>query len=868
MTIEQGRITNVVIDDSGTDLTANAAIGAVTLFVSDAYPFNPDGGTLELNGVSMAYTAADYDLKAITVPPLAAAASAEDRVFVLPRGSVKVAMVMFEDDQEEGIRAIIPFHMHAELVDGIRDYNDQETVFVSDESGRWEVKSLDEEIPIVGGEYVNGEGLPEAEPELPPIAPTPTTLTGPAAVIINFDYLRGLTYSLHMVDSDPVVSGAVPGAGNLHTDNVRNNLWVYTDVNGSPLPAETPRWWAIRVRNSSGTYAPNGGWVEGSAGAIPPEYLVMLVGTLIAQRLIGETVSGVRIEGSILDIANAIYAEEGLLNVFATYAELNSALFKDNVERRGLNNILRGQESLSAGVGNPRVGPTVDTTYPSYRVYVPDGGDGADIPGPDMRGLDRVTLAGGVGDRYCSIFMIGTTILAAYYWNPTTGEVTHSTTYTGTALSGFEPLGMAVIGSNMYLIGKAESAGQYQVRKLTIGTPSGATVALSYTGTNWDVMSLSATTKRPGVGRRNISGIDYVATAYYQNDGNIRYKEYNVAGGLTYSVECSAVSSDPADIVGVAPEGTLNLYVFRRNADARKFIRSSGNAVPTLDMPTPNFSINGAFFDDAGDDRFHALTATATCRTRMYANRGSGTAVRTDDWTFTWADTDAGGLGIAETAASPETPFTTVPGGWMRVKVQPPDDLGDPDDPNSAYVYANDNQQGTALTVSELNNGIVFEELGLAGGAPASNEFALRPSSSNGRITSGAVLADDDMPQIEWMGNGEFRLTGDNVYDSGDLTPTGSFTGRVRFTRYGKTIHYEGYIDRDDDFGTADTTVTGITIPTWARPASEVLTAAMPGYSNPANVYRYRFKADGTFSIQRNGVITTFMAFAGDYNVA
>jgi hypothetical protein len=148
-----GRITNVYNAAAKSELSANVAVGAGAFPVYDAYAFEPSGGIVLLNGVTYAYSSVDLEnnILSLTDPsaPLSAQ-SQDDEVVVVPAGYTKWAMVDLGDG-DEGVRALVPFGMRDRLDDGIREEADQESVMLSDASGRWEIVAVDDEIVVITG---------------------------------------------------------------------------------------------------------------------------------------------------------------------------------------------------------------------------------------------------------------------------------------------------------------------------------------------------------------------------------------------------------------------------------------------------------------------------------------------------------------------------------------------------------------------------------------------------------------------------------------------------------------------------------------------------------------------------------------------
>src|SRR5690606_23299374 len=109
---------------------------------------------LVINEEVLVYLSVDFDTDMITLAtPLTVAASGGDHVAVYPYGAQWVAMVDLADG-DEGVRALI-VNEQERWRDGIRNEGEQESVLISDETGRWEVKSIDEEIPVLDGGFID-----------------------------------------------------------------------------------------------------------------------------------------------------------------------------------------------------------------------------------------------------------------------------------------------------------------------------------------------------------------------------------------------------------------------------------------------------------------------------------------------------------------------------------------------------------------------------------------------------------------------------------------------------------------------------------------------------------------------------------------
>jgi hypothetical protein len=144
------------------------------------------------------------------------------------------------------------------------------------------------------------------------------------------------------------------------------------------------------------------------------------------------------------------------------------------------------------------------------------------------------------------------------------------------------------------------------------------------------------------------------------------------------------------------------------------------------------------------------------------------------DFAYSWADTDPGGLGLAETKVSPiRTATPTRFAQWtLNLPSMPPDD-GTTDAPNSAWLYAA--PHGSTLAQQHLLsdvvvNGIVshtFDSLATSGVGPQLvSGFASRTSTAQGKIVSGGVDA-LGAPLIQIEASGKMRAP--KFLQSGDV---------------------------------------------------------------------------------------------------
>lgn len=104
-----GKITATRKDRVGTTLAEDHASGATMLAVTDPFPFDEDGGTLDVDGVTYIYTGWDDDASTITLTSgLTADVEAGSDVLLLPEETNMVAIVV-EDESGEQIEADVRY---------------------------------------------------------------------------------------------------------------------------------------------------------------------------------------------------------------------------------------------------------------------------------------------------------------------------------------------------------------------------------------------------------------------------------------------------------------------------------------------------------------------------------------------------------------------------------------------------------------------------------------------------------------------------------------------------------------------------------------------------------------------------------------
>lgn len=715
-------------------------------------------------------------------------------------------------------------------------------------------KKFATESGLIEGDMLDPDTFPGTmDPTNPPDdSPTPVTRRGPAAVIVDYEYTSGETVDLYVWVPPPVEEGGTYdtpptlGPEHLHTEDFPVGGFVYTDPDGVTLPPEPyPVYVALWANNVVGPAPAPSAWVSGVAGQIPPEFMELLVGELIAQRLEADTITGVLITGSELDIVDSIHAYPGFLDVIAQKLTAYEALFDDKVDMRGLDNFLRGTLTATSGVEDPPGEPTVQKHWPAFST-------------------DADTTTGTLATQYVGL-CDAPGALATTHWL-TTRHITGKTTgagvvsiskTTGEVDSAYEAFtfqfyargGVCSNGTYAFVLGYDIGIAAWRVKKYD---DTGALVA----------------TYNPAIGNPDINPVigrsgdgfavlfeDDVLFSYAE-----RIKEFSSTGTLVNDVSVPTthntarqyrglyrVASSPLTYHVVRQSGTTSIWTFKDDG-ADNLERDTAQDIEIAN----NNTVKGMYHDGT---RIRHLNQSGTVMTYSTYNGGTPGAV------FTYVDGDPAGLGEAESGASNVGSATIPKAAWIKVISTPPPDNGEVDDPDRNYLYLGSNAAATKYRVAELDPGELsdyFETIPVSGDVPPS------PSEFDGRAT--ATVAELRSYDGGWFfkGDNDWQITGPNVMDSGWLTPTGAWTGRVRYTRIGQQVFATGYVARASGNNSSLTAIGGVTIPTWARPASQSFVCSGIFFSSGGK-YRFRADTNGDFNVQQSAADTEFQIISGSW---
>lgn len=307
--MDVGKIQNVSTRQIGSPLYGAHAAGVLELTVWDAFEFDEDGGLLQLEDETLAYTGWVEDESDPTLPDTITLAApttvGHDEgvpVTVLPASTVKVATVVIDEEGEALEPVVVPQALVPTLADGIRGDNG-ETVTVEEVDGQWQIVSVDKDAVTIDGSLVDPDSTipPEALTDgLPPShSPVPTVLAYIRVLIVKWEPVANpdlVTYDVH-VSTDPDFT---PSAETLAAADVAGTQVFVRSTPAGALDYDTDYYVRIVARDADGPAEPSEA-ILGQATQVGLEDIV--AGSITADLLAAVLVLASTIKlGDLIDI--------------------------------------------------------------------------------------------------------------------------------------------------------------------------------------------------------------------------------------------------------------------------------------------------------------------------------------------------------------------------------------------------------------------------------------------------------------------------------------------------------------------------------------------------------------------------------------
>lgn len=478
-----------------------------------------------------------------------------------------------------------------------------------------------------------------------------------------------------------------------------------------------------------------------AAGAITAE-------SLAADAVTSTHLSGKYITGVTLDITGSLYAESGYLEVKADLLEAQSAIFHNNVTRRGANNFIEGRETASAGVTDPGTPPTVTNAWPYVTLQFV-------APVENLRQMhdDYLTRELMVYGSLNSIAVYDTDtgvkkrdILLGDFWED------------GLAMCRFKDWYYAALvpsGSNRVVIRR------YSALLANEGEQDVAWGELDY-------MSANALGNELGMviaGHEDVTPNEIVGI-HVNTNGEYRIRTFNAETKATISTYQTLPGPLPGintTLVGLdvwTGVGTT-IRLQPGSKPMAQWNRSSGGVLSVVDM-----SRRALPYGETLGAASASLTLDGHGRLYLHTSGSEDLTNYTNlPYTYTWYDSDPLGLGTAESLPSPARNFTPAKGAYVNMRTPLPPDDGTSDAPNTIKFYVNNSLQAgisgggsppPEYTETELAEGRT--RLPNLGGSapPAVSGFATRLSTLPGgyKSTKGDAIG----PYWSLYGDGSVRM--------------------------------------------------------------------------------------------------------------
>lgn len=814
MTTSVGRVTAVVVEPAGSSLSEDALTGETSLSVVDAYDFNEAGGQIVLgDGTTLTYTSADQESDVLTLSaPLISDLWVQGDpdgdndyfVAVYPRSNEFKALVDF-NDSDEGISANIPLTLQAYLSEGVRDPGFEEMVTVSDESGRWMVVEVADQLRIPAS-AINLDDGPITDGVPPSVSPPATVSGGINTLFVQWDPVANIdpiTYEVHVSLAD----GFIPDASTLAGESQGGSLFVIKQLpDSTPLDYATTYYVRIVAKDVDGAASP-GDQGSGSpkqidtpdiaVGAVTADQILAnqvtadkleSVLALLSELYVGDKISITPPDGIRIDLNNGGYihfpsdgSAAELIKVIARFTEV---VVEDDLTINGANNKVAGALTLNQSVPPPSNAPVVTSVDdPSGYVAVESGYTGLGYDGTQWK-RGKVTFTPwniNVPDQPFT--------LTVRKYNKTTGAASADWTFVGThfstsvvlcSVSSSAAYDVAVLYFNDD-IGFLEQGPSYSSGPAYLIVTRNNSTGVK----NSFLWGSVASWRYPAV---YTDGANIYVSATNKSSNLAYMYRYTMAGGsqttmMTSSVALGAVNLS-ALYYGSADWGanrsviltTTGIYVYNGNARSSgdEWTKAAGEVLQGIAWDGTNF-----------------FTSHNTNKIRKYSTLKAtiSRAVK-----YTWRNVAAS----TRSTASPVANADQAARKWLQVVTDSIPTSSDPSAPDAVSIYIDAHRQ-TDPAAGDTNE---TYEIPTTGGSdsPGVDGFA---SLGN----AGAVLSegsDADGALIDLEGDGSWRMG----------RTTGDATGMVRPS--GEIIHLST--------GTAQNVLTG----TWTQ-ASFGLDVTTPG---------------------------------------
>lgn len=245
--IESGKVVEVIVESAGSTLDGDHAAGVGVLTVVNVSAFDPEGGTLRLDGDVPAdydYLSTDEDASTIELAGvLSADVDDESPVLVLPEVPVKTASVALDLDGDEVIEGVgVPHTLDPLLAEGIRDPEAAETVTLTEfADGSYVIADVIGRRPALDGSVIDGHIPPAALTDGNPPVDAPVPVASPFAIAAvqadwaPLDPVANPDPNHFLVHAS--LTSPVPEDGSAYQYETKSTAARISQIDGVPIPA-------------------------------------------------------------------------------------------------------------------------------------------------------------------------------------------------------------------------------------------------------------------------------------------------------------------------------------------------------------------------------------------------------------------------------------------------------------------------------------------------------------------------------------------------------------------------------------------------------------------------------------------------------
>jgi hypothetical protein len=479
-TLATGHLTSVFEDPQGSVVAVDSGDDGL-LVVADAGDFDETGGSVLVDGATLAYTAveeadptAEYDDPAglVLAAPTGTPVPAGTPVLALSEGEPTIALLAEVWPDGQDVDAGVGDPIHAEVDHGQADRLAGDwpaggwacTIQRDDEEDPWRLVHVSGKVPLISGDYIDAATLPVpplTDGDPPATSPTPTAIGLLRQVIVKWDAVSNadpVTYHVHVAATD----AAAPDSSTFHHATSGTLTSASTLPDGTGLAYGATYYAAVWVGDGDGMAPAPSAWVpfeldpagteDIAVGAITT---VHLQSQLVIADEVATAASGRR---AGMSAGRGIFAEDSATEQTVSFASpdgspnyLDGGLISrgftavDLASFRAVVELAQGSTTyLRSATTPPATSPTVAQSVEYAAVTgEPAWGYGAALIGSDFHRVQNL------------------------FWDTNIQSFDSSGASLGFATipPGFAGRGVAAVGTSRYLLGIKESDSKFYIRR-------------------------------------------------------------------------------------------------------------------------------------------------------------------------------------------------------------------------------------------------------------------------------------------------------------------------------------------------------------------------------------------------------------------